>query len=130
MLAAGVTGLVAYDHTIVFRILSIIIDILILYFLMATLMLYSLPRRIKFSDVRLGASVAAVGLVVLQYAGGYLLARQLQHLDALYSYFALSLGLLFWIYLQAQVIFYALEIASVHSLKLWPRSFNGKLINK
>ena len=61
-------------------------------------------------DVFTAALGAAIGIVLLQFVGGYLLAQQLRHLDALYSYFALSLGLMFWLYLQSQVIFYSLEI--------------------
>ena len=58
--------------------------------------------------------------------GGYLLKRELKNLDALYSYFALALGLLFWIYIQVQVLFYSLEIAAVRSQNLWPRSLTNK----
>jgi hypothetical protein len=63
--------------------------------------------------------------VILQMLGGYILTRELRNLDALYSYYALTLGLLFWIYLQAQTIYYANEIAVVRSKKLWPRSFTS-----
>ena len=51
-----------------------------------------------------------------------MLRQELKNLDAVYSYFAVALGLLFWIYLQAQTVYYAVEIASVRSLSLYPRS--------
>lgn len=75
-------------------------------------------------EVRPGAIAAAIGLVILQSLGGYILTRELKSLDALYSNFAIPLGLLFWIYLQAQMLYYAAEIAVVSSKRQWPRSLS------
>lgn len=110
---------------IAFKILSIIINMLIWSGLFILLINISLPRHVPFKETRGAALTAAIGLVILQIVGGYFLKRELKHLDALYSYFALALGLLFWIYLQVQVLFYALEVAAVRSHKLWPRSLTG-----
>ena len=107
-----------------FRTLSIVLNLLILFWLFVFLLNICLPKHVSFKETRVGAAVAAVGLVILQALGGYILTRQLKSLDALYSYFALSLGLLFWIYLQSQMLYYAAEIAVVSSKKLWPRSFS------
>jgi uncharacterized BrkB/YihY/UPF0761 family membrane protein len=63
--------------------------------------------------------------VVLQFLGGYLLAHELRNLDTLYSYFAVALGLLFWLYLQAQILYYSMEVAYVKANGLWPRSLDG-----
>lgn len=117
---AGATG-----HGWVFRMLSVAINLVIWSGLFILLLNVSLPRHVPFKETRAAAMTAAVGLVILQVLGGYLLKRELRHLDALYSYFALALGLLFWIYLQVQVLFYSLEIAAVRSHKLWPRSLVG-----
>ncbi len=108
-----------------FRLVSLALNLLILFALFIFLIKASLPKHITLRETWLGAACAAVGLVILQSLGGYILTRELRSLDALYSYFALTLGLLFWIYLQAQVIYYANEIAVVSSKKLWPRSFNS-----
>jgi YihY family inner membrane protein len=108
-----------------FRLLSIAINLFILFWVFDFLMNFSLPKHVTVKEIRPGAIAAAVGLVILQLVGGYILTRELKHLDALYSYFAISLGLLFWIYLQAQVLYYAVETASVKALKLWPRSLNN-----
>lgn len=105
-----------------FRILSILLNLLILFWLFRVLLNLSLPKRIPFSETRSGAAAAAIGLVILQLVGGYILGRELRHLSALYSYFAVTLGLLFWLYLQAQVLYYAIEVAIVSSRKLWPRA--------
>lgn len=114
----------AAGHGWVFRLLSIIINLIIWSGLFIMLLNISLPRHISFKETRAAALTSAVGLVLLQVLGGYLLSRELKHLDALYSYFALALGLLFWIYLQVQVMFYSLEIAAVRSHKLWPRGLD------
>jgi YihY family inner membrane protein len=111
---------------VTFKALSIIINMLIWSGLFILLINISLPRHIPFKETRGAALTAAVGLVILQIVGGYFLKNELKHLDALYSYFALALGLLFWIYLQVQVLFYALEVAAVRSHKLWPRSLSGR----
>jgi len=111
----------AAGHGLGFRVLSTGVNLLILFWLFTFLLNFTLPRHVSLKEARVGAAAAAIGLVALQILGGYVLTRELKNLDALYSYFALSLGLLFWIYLQAQVLYYAVEIAAVSSKKLWPR---------
>jgi membrane protein len=116
----------AAGHGVVFRVLTLLINLAVWYVLFILLINISLPRHVPFNETRAAALTAAIGLVIVQVAGGYLLKHELKNLDALYSYFALSLGLLFWIYLQVQVLFYSLEVAAVRSQKLWPRSFSDK----
>lgn len=117
----------AAGHGFEFRILSVVVNLIILFCLFTFLLKFSLPRHISFAETRIGAAAAAMGLVILQIAGSYILARELKSLDALYSYFALALGLLFWLYLQAQVMVYAIEISIVSSQKLWPRSLDTRM---
>lgn len=109
-------------HGLVFRGLSILINLFILFWLFTFLINASLPRHVTIKQVRNGAAAAAIGLVIIQLVGTYFLRRELKNLDALYSYFAVALGLLFWLYLQVQVIYYAIEISVVSSKKLWPKS--------
>lgn len=125
---AGLTA--AAGHGWGFRGLSIVINLAILFWLFNFLINACLPRHVTLKETRVGAAWAAIGLVLLQSLGGYILARELRNLDALYSYFALTLGLLFWIYLQAQIIYYANQIAVVSSKKLWPRSFSDSAHKK
>jgi YihY family inner membrane protein len=122
-LSAGYAGTVG--HGALFRLLSTAINIFILFWLFTFLLNVSLPRRVSLKEIRPGAISAAIGLVILQSAGSFLLARELKNLDALYSTFAIALGLLFWIYLQAQVVYYSVEIAAVQSRGLWPRALNS-----
>lgn len=130
VVSASVALVAAAGHGWVFRLLSLVINLIIWSGLFILLLNISLPRHVPFKETRAAALTAAVGLVLLQVLGGYLLSRELKRLDALYSYFALALGLLFWIYLQVQVLFYALEIAAVRSHKLWPRSLSGRQLTK
>lgn len=126
MAASVLAGLAAAaGHDLGFRVLSVLLNVFILFWLFDFLINFSLPGHISFKQIWVGAASAAIGLVVLQSLGGYLIARELKNLDALYSYFALALGLLFWIYLQAQILYYAMEIATVSSHRLWPRSMDG-----
>ena len=105
-----------------FRIISVAVNLFILFWLFRLLLDLSLPRHISFKETRAGAAAAAIGLVTLQIIGGYVLSHELKHLSALYSYFALTLGLLFWLYLQSQVLYYSIEVAIVSSRKMWPRN--------
>lgn len=69
-----------------------------------------------------GAVIGAVGWQVLQGVGGYYVTHQLRHASTLYGTFGLVLGLIAWLYLQARVTLYAVEVDVVRSRKLWPRS--------
>jgi YihY family inner membrane protein len=128
--SVSATMAAAAGHGWGFRGLSIGINLIILFWLFTFLLNISLPKHVTLKELRVGAAVAAVGLVILQALGGYLLARELKSLDALYSYFAIALGLLFWIYLQAQMLYYAAEIAVVSSKKLWPRGFSDPPLDR
>ncbi|MDL2363652.1 MAG: YihY/virulence factor BrkB family protein [Patescibacteria group bacterium] len=128
LLAASVVSGIASaaGHGFLFRGLSITVNLLVLFALFNYLIDTCLPHHVPLKDTRAGAAVAAIGLIILQSLGGYVLRRELKSLDALYSYFAISLGLLFWIYLQAQLLYYSITIAAVKTKKLFPRSLSGK----
>ncbi|HVX57962.1 MAG TPA: YihY/virulence factor BrkB family protein [Candidatus Saccharimonadales bacterium] len=120
---AGLTA--AAGHSLGFRVLSALLNMFVLFWVFNFLLDFSLPRHLPLKQTQVGAASAAIGLVVLQSLGGYVVARELKNLDALYSYFALTLGLLFWIYLLSQILYYSMEIAFVHSHHLWPRNLDG-----
>jgi YihY family inner membrane protein len=128
LLAASISTSIAAaaGHGVVFRLLSVLVNVFVLFWVFIILLNITLPKHVSIKNVRSGAITAAVGLVTLQTLGGYLLTRQLKNLDGLYSNFALTLGLLFWIYLQTQIIYYAVEISCVRANRLWPRSLTGK----
>lgn len=68
-----------------------------------------------------GALVATVGTVLIQRLGGVIMHHELPKLQGSYGSFAIALGMLFWIYLQAQVILYALVITIVRVEHDWPK---------
>jgi len=85
----------------------------------------SSARKRPFSNIP-GAFFAALGILLLQVLGSYIVTRQLKSLTGLNAQFAITLVLMFWMYLQAQLVMYAIEFNSVRALRLWPRSLNNK----
>jgi len=124
-LASYATG--ALGHSLLFRIVPIIINAGLLYLIFMYVFLVGTSHRHRHKDLRVGALTAVVGLLILQTVGGYLITHELHNLSGLYGNFALVLAILFWIYLQTQVFTYAVEINVVHAYKLWPRSLTGTL---
>lgn len=116
----------AAGHGPLFWLASVGITFIILFSVFLYLIHTSLPSKTTFQNMWPSALMAAIGLQILQSLGVLLVARQLKHLDSLYGTFAVVLGLLFWLYLQAQVIVYALEAGTVRALQLYPRSFDAK----
>ena len=78
--------------------------------------------EITWRQLWLGAAISAVIWTVLQYVGTAFVSRQIAHASPLYGTFALVLGLIAWLYLQAQLTLYAVEINVVWVYRLWPRS--------
>jgi membrane protein len=79
-------------------------------------------REIPARDLRLGALIAGTLWQVLQLVGGYLVAHQLARSSSLYGTFGIVLGLLAWLFLEAQLTLYAVEINVTAVRGLWPRS--------
>ncbi|HSX04951.1 MAG TPA: YhjD/YihY/BrkB family envelope integrity protein [Candidatus Saccharimonadales bacterium] len=128
LLTTGLSSyaLAAFGHSWALRTVPIIVNGVLLYLIFMYVFLIGTSSRHKRKDVRLGAITTALGLLLLQAIGGYLITHQLQNLRGLYGQFALVLAILFWIYLQAQVLMYAIELNVVHTYQLWPRSLTGK----
>jgi membrane protein len=78
--------------------------------------------EIGWRQLRLGAIIGGVIWQVLQYVGGYFVSHQLAHASPLYGTFAAVIGLLAWLYLEAELTLYAVQINVVLALRLWPRS--------
>ena len=53
---------------------------------------------------------------------GAIVSHQLKGMSQTYGLFALVLGLLAWIYLQARLVIYAAEVNVVRAKRLWPRA--------
>ena len=74
-----------------------------------------------------GAAVAAVVWEILQTAGSLLFTKKLTHINHTYGIFGTVLGLLFLLYLGAQVMLYSAEINVVAMRRLWPRGLTEPL---
>jgi membrane protein len=79
-------------------------------------------RMVRWRDLRIGAAIAAVCWQILQVVGGYVVSHQLHRASELYGIFGIVLGLLAWLFLQAEVTLYAAEVDVVLARRLWPRS--------
>jgi YihY family inner membrane protein len=79
-------------------------------------------RLVRWRDLRIGAAIAAVCWQILQVVGGYVVSHQLHRASELYGIFGIVLGLLAWLFLQAEVTLYAAEVDVVLARRLWPRS--------
>lgn len=77
---------------------------------------------VRGRDLRNGAVLAAIVWQTLQTLGVYFVTHTLRHASSLYGTFGLVLGLVAWLYLQAQLTLYAVEADVVRTRGLWPRS--------
>jgi YihY family inner membrane protein len=72
-----------------------------------------------------GALVAATGFLALQLIGGYYVSHAVKGASQSYGVFAVVIGLLSWMHLQAQIALFAAEVNVVSERRLWPRSLFG-----
>jgi YihY family inner membrane protein len=73
-----------------------------------------------------GAIVGAVFSALLQTLGSYFVGHTLKGASQTYGFFAIVIGMLTWIYLQAQLFLLASEVNVVSAYSLWPRSLSGE----
>lgn len=105
---------------------TVVVNLVLLFAVFMLIFRLSLPLSISLKKFRISAIICAVGIAVLQMVGVIILSSQAEHLSSTYSaLFVTTLGLLAWIYLQMQVVMYAIEIATVRNGKLWPRGLTG-----
>jgi membrane protein len=86
-------------------------------------------RQIPARDFAISAVLSAVAWQILQLVGGYFVGHQLKSHSA-YGVFAVVLGLLAWLYLQAQITLYVAEYNVVRVRGLWPRTLNPPPLNE
>ena len=79
-------------------------------------------RLVRWRDLLVGALIAALIWQVLQVAGGYVVSHQLHRANELYGTFGVVLGLVAWLYLQAEATLWAAEVDVVLARRLWPVS--------
>jgi YihY family inner membrane protein len=113
-----------FGHNLFFRIWTLVLTAIFLFTIFQFVARAASAVRRPFKDVWVGSAVATVLLMILQALGTYLITHELKHFNNLYSTFAVVLGLLYWLFLQTQIIVYAIELDSVRVLGLWPRAIN------
>jgi membrane protein len=79
-------------------------------------------RLVRWRDLLVGALIAAFIWQVLQVAGGYVVSHQLHRANELYGTFGVVLGLVAWLFLQAEATLWAAEVDVVLAKQLWPVS--------
>jgi YihY family inner membrane protein len=79
-------------------------------------------NKVPWRELVTGAAIAAFFWQVLQVVGGYVVSHQLHRASELYGTFGIVLGLMAWLFLQAEVTLYAAEADVVLARRLWPRS--------
>jgi len=90
--------------------------------LVAVLFRVLVHRRLGWRTTWPGALFGGVSWMVLQNVGSYYVQRSVSGASRTYGLFAVVIGLLSWIYLQAQLLLYAAQVSSVSAGRLWPRS--------
>jgi membrane protein len=103
--------------------LSLIANVVVVLSIFALLT----PRPHTLRELLPGAAIAALGLFVLQSAGGWYVDLTISNASSTYGTFALVIGLLSWFLLAAHVLLLAVEANVVLRWRLWPRSLTGEL---
>lgn len=115
----------AFGHSFAFRLLPIGLSFVMLLGVYSFVFRVGSSAKHPYQQLLPGAAVAAIGMQILQTLGGYLITHQLHNLNGTYGQFGLVLAILFWLYLQAQVFLYAVELNTVRAFGLWPRSITN-----
>lgn len=116
----------ALGHAGWVNILVNVLGVVLLTVVLTAMFRIATSRSVAIKDMIVGSVFGAVIIQLLLTFGSIILKNQLRGLDSLYGTFAIVLGLLFWIYLLARVIVYSIEIDTVRTLKLWPRSITSE----
>jgi YihY family inner membrane protein len=79
------------------------------------------PREVGNRSLLPGTLMGGIGWTALQQTGGYLLSHQLHRTSEIYGFFAIVIGLIFWLNIGAQLFLYSTELNVVLSEHAWPR---------
>ena len=80
------------------------------------------PKDVASRDLIPGVVFAALGWQILQTVGVNLVGHQLRHSSQVYGVFGVTIALLSFLYMAAELTVYGAEINVVKSRRLWPRS--------
>ncbi len=83
-------------------------------------------RHLSWRELLPGALVGGVGWGILHALGGFYVGELVRGASQIYGFFAIVIGLLAWMYLQAQVALFAAEVNVLLGTRLWPRTLSGE----
>jgi membrane protein len=104
------------------RVLALVVSLALNFGLFWLAFRLGTASEITWRQLWPGAAISAVIWQILQEIGTSFVSHQLAHAKPLYGTFALVLGLIAWLYLQAELTLYAVEFNVVRAYRLWPRS--------
>jgi membrane protein len=104
-----------------FKTLVTIIALILNTLVFTVIFRFATVKEIKTKLLINGAIISAVFWLILQSLGSFLILHQLKRSSEFYGVFAIVLGMIFWIYIQAEVTLYSIEVNIVRTKKLWPR---------
>jgi membrane protein len=107
-----------------FKALGIILTVALDFVLFLVAFRILTHRDVTWSELWVGAAVAAVLWGGAQAGGTYYVTHELKSAGDVYGTFALVIGLLTWIYLGAHITLLSAEANVVRARGLWPRSFS------
>ena len=110
-------------HSIIPRVLIFVAAIAVNFGGYLLVMWLLAPQRTRLRTLIPGTTLGAVGWTLLQALSGYLLGHRLHHASQIYGFFAVVLGLVFWLNLGAQLFLYSTELNLVIARREWPRYF-------
>jgi len=122
VLSGFATGASYVPHVAGQSVLAIAVSLVLNFGLFWLAFRLGTANEITWRQLWLGAAISAVIWQILQWIGTGFISKQIAHASPLYGTFALVLGLIAWLYLQAQLTLYAVEINVVRAYRLWPRS--------
>ena len=120
VMSSYVSGLGHYGF--IAKALLIVLSFVLNSFVFLVIFRLATAPQIRTADLALGAVLSSLVWQILQIIGSYLILHEVKNFDNLYGTFALVLGLLFWISIQAQATLYMVEANIVRARKLSPMS--------
>lgn len=128
LISSFVSGYTAIPgNAILVKSLTLISSFILLWLTFTYIFKLSIAGSVRLRQVIIGSGITALVLQLLQILGSFIMVHELKGLSSIYGTFALVVGLLFWIYLQAQMLLYATEVDVVRFYHLFPRSLQGQL---
>ena len=128
LIASIVSGYTAIPgNDLIVKIISSSVSLVLLWLTFIFIFKLAIAGSRSVRQVIVGAAITAIGLQILQILGGFIMVHELKGLSSIYGTFALVVGLLFWIYLQAEILLYAAQVDVIRAYRLFPRSLQGPL---